>query len=100
MSVSSVVIGNFYILDTIGMPNKTDTPLLVNANAVLSLSVAAQFLKPVGRRNAQIIKGGGIMQHNKLSLRDLLNVPRQFFGKTAEKYLFRFFAGKGLDHEE
>ena len=86
MSFTSMVIGNLYLMDAIVMPYKTDAPLFVNADAVLPLPVTAQLFKPVCRRDTQIIKGGGMMQHNQFAFRDKLNVPRQFFGKTAGKY--------------
>jgi hypothetical protein len=38
------------------MPSKTYPPLIVNADAVLSLAVAGKLLKPIARRHLQVIQ--------------------------------------------
>ena len=38
------------------LPDKADTPLVVDANAVLPRPVALQRLEPVARREAQSVK--------------------------------------------
>ena len=99
MSITSMIIGNFYLMDAIFPPDETDTPLFVDTNAMLALSVTTQLFKTVGRWNAEIIQRFRIMKHNQLAFRQALNVKRKFFGKTAGKYFLRLLAGKGFDHE-
>jgi hypothetical protein len=53
-----VIIHNFYIFWPLGAwrPFKTDTPLFVDPDTVLSLPVAFQALKPVSRQLTKIAK--------------------------------------------
>ncbi len=95
-----MIIGNFDLVDTIVLPDKTDTPLFVDADAVLPLPLAAQQLKTVCRRDTKIIQCFRIVKHNQLSFRNILYVPRQLFGKMAGEYFFRFFTGKRFDHAD
>jgi hypothetical protein len=41
-----VIVDNFNVTGAV-IPNKTNSPLIVDADAVLSLSIALQSLKPV-----------------------------------------------------
>jgi hypothetical protein len=52
-----MIIGNFDRLSAIRMPLKTDTPLFVDPDGVLPLTVWAQGLQVIGRRNSQIFEG-------------------------------------------
>jgi len=45
-------------LDVVGFsldPGEADAPLIVYANAILSLSAAAQFFQMISRRNPEIV---------------------------------------------
>jgi hypothetical protein len=56
-------------LDVMGisvLPAEADTPLIIDADAVLSGSVATQRFQPVVRRDAQILEVLGIVQHAQL----------------------------------
>ena len=44
-------------------PFETDSPLVINSDAVLPYTVAAQLLEPVCRRDAQVIEVDGIVQY-------------------------------------
>ena len=71
-----MVINN---LDSIGSgfrPHKTDSPLVINANAVLPFSIILQCLKPIGWRYPEIIKRLRLIQHEQFSQHDLLNIAR------------------------
>jgi len=98
MSVTSMIISNFNLVDPIFPPDETDAPLFVDADAVLPLSRAAQQLKAIGRRYAEIIQCFRIVKHDQFSFSNALYVTRQLFGKTAGEYFLRLFAGKRLDH--
>jgi hypothetical protein len=71
-----MIIGNFNLVDAIVRPLETDTPLIVDANAVLTLPVAAQRFKLVGGRDAEIINRDGMVQHDKFSFRKALDILR------------------------
>lgn len=75
---------------------KTDAVLLIDANAVLSLSVTFELFRVIGRRNPQIVQTGSIVQHDEFSQSDLLNALREFGGKVLAVYFFCFFAGEIL----
>ena len=48
-----MIIDNFNIVDVPVAPSKTDTPLPVDANAVLTFTVPVQSFKMIARRNPQ-----------------------------------------------
>jgi hypothetical protein len=50
---SLVVINNFNVRDIAIQPAKTNAPLIVDANAVLTCSVTRQGFKPISGRTAQ-----------------------------------------------
>jgi len=54
-SHSSVIVDNLDIVRVSVLPSKADAPLVVDANAVLTLSVAAQGFEPVARGGAQVL---------------------------------------------
>jgi hypothetical protein len=93
-----MIIGDFNLQGAVFVPLETDTPLIVDANAVLPLPVTAQRFKPVCGRDAEIINRGGMVQHDKFSFRNPLDILRQFFRKTAMKDFFRLLALKRFDH--
>jgi len=94
-----MIIGYFNIMDAVFLPRKTDAPLSVDADAVLSFAVITQQFKPVGRRHAKVIQGRRMMQQNQLSLRKTLDILRQFFRETTVKYFLGLFTSERFDHE-
>ena len=44
-------------------PNKTDKPLIVDADAVLTFAFAFQRFKSIGRWNAEVVQVMSIAQH-------------------------------------
>ena len=71
---TSVIVHDFHIGYAPLGPDKTDAPLVIDANAVLSLAVACQGLQPVARRTAQEVQRHCGIQLRKLSLSDALDV--------------------------
>lgn len=51
-----MIIYDFYFFRIGSCPNKTDAPLVVDADAVLSCSASLQSFKPVARRDAQAVE--------------------------------------------
>jgi len=62
-----VVIHDLYPVRSAIPPLEANAPLIVNADAVLTGTVCAQFLKPIGWRYAKIIECGGTIQHAKFA---------------------------------
>jgi hypothetical protein len=54
-SHSSVIVNNLDVVRVAVAPPKADTPLVVDANPMLALPVAAQRFEPVARRDAQVL---------------------------------------------
>jgi hypothetical protein len=70
----SVIIRNLHVVSVSVAPHKTDTPLVVDAYAVLPRTVTFQLMKSVTRRHSQIRQTFGRVQHQELSSRWLSNV--------------------------
>ncbi|HEU0050011.1 MAG TPA: hypothetical protein VFQ43_20650 [Nitrososphaera sp.] len=70
----SVIIRNLHVVSVSVAPYKTNTPLVVDAYAVLPRTVTFQLMKSVTRRHSQIRQTFGRVQHQKLSSRWLANV--------------------------
>jgi len=54
--------------------NKTDSPLLIDPDAVLALSVPSKHLQPIPGNGLQLRQRGCALDHLKLSHRDTLKV--------------------------
>src|SRR5450432_309513 len=72
----SVIICNLHVVGVSVAPQKTDTPLVVDAYAVLPRTVTFQLMKSVTRRHSQIRQTFGRVQHQKLSSCWLSNVHK------------------------
>ena len=49
-----MIIGDLYIVRAVCLPDETDAPLLVDADAVLPLSILLESLKHVSGRYAEV----------------------------------------------
>ena len=93
-----MIINNLNIVCIPVLPFETDSPLIVNANAMLSFSIPGQSFKLISRRNSNVLDCRTPIQHPELSKCDLLNIVRQFFGKLPIKYLFSFTTLEAFYH--
>lgn len=59
---------------TIG-PDETDSPLIIDANAVLPLPTPLQSFQPIPRRNPQILKYLGPVENQQFSSGDPFDIP-------------------------
>ena len=74
---SSVVVGDFDFSGTTVCPAEADAPLVVDADAVLPLTVTAQRLEAVGRRQPQVGQRRGRDHALKSHTRPVLNLSRE-----------------------
>jgi hypothetical protein len=81
------------------MPFKAYAPLIVNPNTVLSFPFSLQGLQAVCWWNTKVVKGASPVDHNQFPISELLNVSRQFAGKTTVKNLIDLLAFECLDHK-
>ena len=47
-----MIVHDFNIVNAIGFPDKTQPPLIVDANAVLAFAITSQRFKTIARRHA------------------------------------------------
>jgi hypothetical protein len=70
---ASVIIHDLNFVSISVAPNEAKTPLVVNSDTVLPLSLAAQGFQTVTRRRCQISQLRGTVQLPKLAPRDALD---------------------------
>jgi len=80
MVCSSVIIDNLDVrwARRFARPFKTDPPLVVHANAVLSLSIALQCFETVARQGGQVLKDVGRFKAIQLEPGRSLNAGESF----------------------
>src|ERR1022692_2573529 len=66
-----VIIDNLNVLRGALSPGKTDSPLIVDSDAVLPLSIADQSLQPVSRNRRDVCQSLGVVKHSQFPPRDL-----------------------------
>lgn len=62
-----MIIDYLHIVSVIRSPIKTNSPLVVDANAVLSEAIAGKFFQAISRRNTKVVNCFSIIQHSQLS---------------------------------
>ncbi len=92
-----MVVNYLHILGTLRSPHKANSPLIVDANAVLPLSISLQSFKMIAWRYTQIIKDCGPVELLQLSKRGTLDINppmytsalKEGLGVLALKALYR-----------
>jgi hypothetical protein len=83
-----MVVDDFNVECIPRAPAKTDSPLLVHADAVLPLPVTLELFQSVSRRDPQILKDGRCVQHPEFPKRNSLDTrPELPDGFTPKKAL-------------
>jgi hypothetical protein len=72
-----MIINDLDIEDLARFPDEADAPLIINPNAVLPGTPPAKRFKAVGRRQAQVSQGAGVINQAQLSPGQLLDILRQ-----------------------
>jgi hypothetical protein len=80
------------------VPGETDTPLVIDTNTVLTGTVAPKQFKAVTGRHAQILDATTLVDHTKLSERDVLNVGGQLATAPSGPYQLGFPVCEALEH--
>ena len=73
-----MVIHDLDILCVAIMPAETDSPLVVDADAVLTLPAACQFLESIAWRDSQILDCVGRIKHRQFSKGRSLHISAEF----------------------
>ena len=63
---ASVIIDDFNFVSVMPPPDKTDSILIIDANAVLPQPIAFQFLEAIAGRCSQVSKLGGSVEQGQL----------------------------------
>ena len=69
-----MVVNYLHILGALRTPDKANSPLIVDADAVLPLSISFQSFQLIAWRRAQVIKNRGPIKLLQLSKRRALNI--------------------------
>ena len=93
---TSVVIHNFHVGHSFFCPNKTHAPLVVDADAVLTMTIAGQHLQPVAWWAAQELQRRRCIQLRQLAFRRALDAG-EAAGLTAGEQTLSFLALEGED---
>jgi hypothetical protein len=93
-----VVVYNLNVVCVAIPPNETDSPLIVDANAVLSSTVALERFEMVARWNTKFLQRPGSVQVEQLPPRDALHGLEPEHGPILEQ-LFRVMVSKRSDQE-
>jgi hypothetical protein len=93
-----VIIGEFNVVGVGIAPSEADSPLIVNPDAVFSLSISGQLFKTVPRREAQIDQIFRGVQHNEFPLGEPLHVLVELSHADAIEDSFGVLVAKRPDH--
>jgi hypothetical protein len=93
----SVVVHDLDVDRAKARPYEADSPLVVDANTVLPLSIALQCLKVIARRGFQKVQSLRRIELSQLSFRDSHECPEPS-GVPALVQCLRVFALERLDH--
>jgi hypothetical protein len=94
-----MVIGDLHFIGIRSAPLEAYSPLVINADTVLSLPVPVQCFESVCGRDGQKGQGGGSVDHFQFSLGNFLNVMRELSGKLIIENPLRLLAFECPDHD-
>jgi len=92
-----MIVNKFNVMCGETSPNEANSPLVVDANAVLALAGTDQRFQSTTRRDRQILQGCRYMQELKFATR-LAFDRRPFFHRLVVEQPFRVFASERLDY--
>lgn len=93
-----VIVNNFNLVGVSVFPDEAQAVTVVNANAVLSFTVAMQFLQAVSGGNAQIVQIGSGIQDEQFPQGNSLQIRREVRMALSFEQVFCVTVVKGLDH--
>lgn len=93
-----MVVAYFYTAGRPFVPDKADSPLVIDSDAPLSVAVTGKFFQPVLRGNAKVVDPAGVVQHPQLAPRHCLNLARETAGKNALPDFSRLVVMERSDH--
>jgi hypothetical protein len=88
-------------LDLVGVsvfPPETNTPLLIDPDPILTISVAGEFLQPISRGDPQITKRNGGVENQKFPQCRSPQSTIKFCPPFTEEEPFCILVAKASDH--
>jgi len=73
---SLMIVNDLHVVSIAAAPQEAYTPLIIDADAVLTLTFALQCFQAIPRRNQQILQGASTVQVQQLSTRYSLKGPK------------------------
>jgi hypothetical protein len=95
-----VVVDDLNVVRVARAPDETDSPLPVDANAVLTNPITLEFLQAISRWDSHVIEVSRSVQHAELSEGRSLDVGAEAFDSLALKQPLRIAVLEALDHDE
>jgi hypothetical protein len=95
-----VIVDNFHIVSVAIGPGEADPPLVIDADAVLTLAIAAKLLKPITRRRAQILERLGGVKDDEFAQHDAAKVSRKPPNRLPLEQALGVTIGEAPDHTE
>ena len=86
-----MVIDDLDLLSLPVVPDKADSPLVIDSYTPLPSSISPEFLQPISRWDSHVIQSDRPVQHPKLPQGNLLDVRGKPTGTLSMKNLFGFF---------
>ena len=93
-----MIIGDLNFVRVASAPPKTDSPLIVHANAVLTRLVSGESLQPVPRGYTEILQCLCGVNNQQLPVRPSLHVHWEIPRAHPQKHLFRFGVAESSNH--
>jgi hypothetical protein len=94
-----MIVDDFNVESVLCTPRETDSPLVIDADGVLSGSVAFQLLQVVAGYAAKFIKSNSRMDCDEFLQGTFLNVTRNASTGSAGKKLRGLSRGEAPDHQ-
>ena len=93
-----MVIHNFHVQRVFALPAEANSPLVIDADAVLASAVVFQGFQVVAVRRAQVIQTPRLMQQQQFSSCRSLNLVRQAPRRFIVEQPLGFLAGEAAYH--
>jgi len=72
-----MIVRDLHVVGIALVPPKADAPPLIDANAVLPLTIAGELFKTIARGHAEVVESFRRMQHRQFAPRDTTQVWRE-----------------------
>jgi hypothetical protein len=95
-----MVVDYLHLVDVALVPNKADSPAVIDSDTILAMAVSLESFQTVSRRNAQIIDGFGPVKHAQFAQGGSVNFCWQFSRWFPVKEPLSFFIPELFYHED